>query len=190
MLPVVPDVLSVTSSTEIMPLVTSVVTVAAAAAPEPSIPSSVPVKPVAVIWSVAVIASTNRLAQRTPVVPRSSVLSVSETTLPPCVVTPINFEVVPTYNAFATPSPPSVCMLPVVPDVLSVTSSTEIAPVNVPVVPASPPTAVKLPPGNSVAASVLFGLKNISAPAALVRIDSSPVVLSRDIVGWLFIFRT
>ena len=84
------------------PLVLRVVTVAAAAAPLPKIPSNVPVNPVAVIWSVAVIASTNKFAQRTPVVPRSSVESVSETTSSPCVVTPAK-NAVP-----ATPSPPSV----------------------------------------------------------------------------------
>ena len=70
-------------------LVLRVVTVAAAAVPDPRIPSNVPVNPVAVIWSVAVIASTNKLAQRTPVVPRSSVLSVSETMSEPLVIPPV-----------------------------------------------------------------------------------------------------
>ena len=55
MLPVVPDVDVVVSSTDTIPLVTNVVTVAAAAEPPPRIPSRVPVNPVAVTSPVIVM---------------------------------------------------------------------------------------------------------------------------------------
>ena len=44
-------------------------------------------------WPVSPMLSTNRLAHRTEDVPKSSVPSVSETTLPPWVVTPVTNSV-------------------------------------------------------------------------------------------------
>ena len=93
-------------------------------------------------------------------VPKSSVESVSETTLPPWVVTPMNLEVVPTNSAFATPNPPSVCIDPVVPEVESVTSSM----LNIP----EPVIAVAdTVPGNTAAAPIRVA-ETTSLPPTLV----------------------
>ena len=71
------------------------------------VPLTVRLPPI-VTLSVTVAASTNIFAHLTLVVPKSSVLSVSETTFPPWVVTPVRVDVVPTKSFFAIPTPPSV----------------------------------------------------------------------------------